>query len=274
MTRISAKMVRQALVALGTSIHSEFVPETIELFDQDGNPVDVQNHMPPGGSTGQVLAKVDDTDFNVVWIDPPSSTPPPDWDPALAYFTNDRVSYDLGSGKRKFKFVEDVPVVTPDEPVPDFDGVPVTHFWDPANTELEVTIDETSPLSSIINTADSPYVAVAFKAISSGLIEIKSEPVDGVYRDMFANFYRKPFSGTSWTYLAQNDNGSGLGHPRIFGSYAPPNIYLLTFTVNSGIDIPSYYGTSKIFIGPNNAATYEAFHFEPEFPIDSVVEIP
>lgn len=46
------------------------------LQGEDGDTGPAGPGVAVGGTAGQVLAKVDGTDFNTVWIDPPSSAPP------------------------------------------------------------------------------------------------------------------------------------------------------------------------------------------------------
>jgi len=292
MPRFSSQRTRQALLILGNPLNPDGLSESIELFDQDGNPVDLnappEGLIPAGGETGQYLVKDSDTDFAVVWATlpepPPPSGPAPGtmvwkgvWDQSVDYVANDVVLYDDGDGTNTYIFTEDVAGTPPgDDPVPDFDGHAITTFFDPAASSFEVTVDDTSLRTGILKEADQPYVAIAFKAVTSGQIEIRTAPVDGVSRDMFANFYSKKFDNT-WQYRTQNDESSGLGHPRILGSYGAPNIFLLAFCTfgggASGAD--TQYGDSRIFLGPNNAATFEAFNFAAPvaFPVESVALI-
>ena len=288
MPRFSSQRTRQALLIQGNPLNPDGLSESIELFDAEGNPVDL-NALPPGlfptgGFTGQILTKVSDDNYDVAWIDPP--VPPPSgivwkgtWDPGTDYLTNDLVQYDDGSGNHTYIFIEDVPApapVTIDDPLPDFDGIPIEDYWDPAVTSMSVTLDASSPVSDIVYNADSPFVAVAFKKTSGGLIEIRSAPEDSVFRDLIANFYRLQLTPSpSWTFVIQNNDSSGLGHPRIQTSQGV-NTYLFVLTTTDGADPTTQYGTSLITIGPNNLAVYEAFHFDsgpPEFPVDSVIQI-
>ena len=51
--------------------------------------------LPPGGTTGQVLAKIDETDYNVEWIDPPGNvTYRGPWDTDIDYKVNDFITKD------------------------------------------------------------------------------------------------------------------------------------------------------------------------------------
>jgi hypothetical protein len=282
MARISAKKTRQALVGTGVELHPGFPPDTIELFDGEGNPLDLYRvDIPVGGFTGQILTKVSDTDYDVAWIDPP--IPPPSgmvwkgtWDPGTTYVINDVVQYDDGSGAHTYIFIEDVPAtppVTPDDPLPNFDGDPVTQYWDSAITPMPVILDATSPTSDIVYNAGAPYTAVAFKKTGGGLIEIRTAPQDGLFRDLIANFYR--LSGTSWVFATQNNDSSGLGHPRIQTSQSN-NKFLFVLTTTDGADPTTQYGTSLITLGSNNLAVFEPFVFAagpPEFPVDSVIQI-
>lgn len=287
MTRISAKLTRQAMIVTDAELHPGFPPDTLALFDADGNPVDLTNParpdvLPVGGLTGEVATKVSDTDYDVAWT--PIPAPPPSgmvwkgtWDPALGYSINDVVQYDDGGGVHTYIFIEDAPAPPPvvvDPPMPNFDGDPIATYWDPAINPLAVTIDDTSQRSDVVYNANSPYVAIAFKKASGGTISIKSAPQDGVYRDLLANFYKLNNAQTGWTYLIQNNDSGGLGHPQITTNQAA-NWFLFVLTTTDGVDPSTQYGTSLITLGTSNAAVFAPFVFSSggEFPTDKVVQI-
>jgi hypothetical protein len=286
MPRFSSQRTRQALLILGETLDPEALTETLELFDSEGNPIDITNPevvgtIPVGGSNGQILTKVSDNDYDVAWVDPP--VPPPsgmvwkgDWNPALAYAVNDVVRYDDGSGMHTYMFTEASAAQPPgDAPLPPFSENfnPITDYWDPDNTSMAVTLDETSLVSDQVHNANSPYVAVGFKTLTSGTIQSLTAPQDGQYRDLIANFYRRAGGGTSWTFVQQNDDSSGLGHPRISTNQGS-NYFLFVLSTTDGADPTTQYGTSLITIGPGNTASYGKFHFgDPAFPIDSVIQI-
>lgn len=73
----------QGVSAYAVAVANGFVgDEAAWLASLVGDPGDPGDPGPAGpgvavgGTAGQVLAKVDGTDFNTVWIDPPSSAPP------------------------------------------------------------------------------------------------------------------------------------------------------------------------------------------------------
>lgn len=284
MTRISAKKTRQALLVADAELHPGFPPDTIAFFDADGNPIDLTNParsdtLPAGGLTGEVPTKVSDTDYDVAWAPVPPSGMiwQGTWDSTKDYHVNDVVQYDDGSGVHTYIFIVDAPApppVTPDPPMPNFDGDPIGKYWDPAVTPLAVTLDDSSQRSDVVYNANSPYVAIAFKKVSGGTIQITSAPQDGVYRNLLANFYKLNTAQTGWTYVTQNDDSAGLGHPRITTSQAN-NWFLFVLTTTDGVDPSTQYGTSLISLGSSNAAVFAPFVFSGgvDFPTDKVVKI-
>lgn len=73
MPRVSSQKIRQALLMVGEPLEPDFEPERLALFDAQGNPINLSTatNIPPGGTTGQLLAKTADDDYNVGWIDAP-----------------------------------------------------------------------------------------------------------------------------------------------------------------------------------------------------------
>jgi hypothetical protein len=288
MTRISSQRVRQALLVLGEPLNPDYVPDNISLFDENGVPIDLNappGSIPRGGTNGQILAKQSEADFDAQWFDLPTGgggggSPSPDamiwcgdWDLVTDYYRCNVVQYDPGDGVHTYLFTQDSPAVGVNEELTDNVGHTVTNYWDPANTQLDVTLDATSYVADIFYNANSPYVAVGFKIITSGQVEILTAPQDGVWRDLIANWYRRNEAAGTWVFEQQNDESAGLGHPRIFRSDAA-NEYLLVLTTTDGADPSTQYGTSVITIGPNNTAEYGAFTLvDGTFPIDQVVRI-
>ena len=67
----------QSVVVQGTSPQTVVLgEEVIEFIDvgQQGPPGSAGIGFPVGGTTGQQLAKVDDTDYNTIWVDPPTGS--------------------------------------------------------------------------------------------------------------------------------------------------------------------------------------------------------
>lgn len=289
MTRFSSQRTRQVRLKMGTVLDSFLYPETLELFDQNGDPINLDaSPFPPGGSSGQVLAKRTSADGDIQWQDlpePPEVTEPPPgpapgtmiwkgaWDPYTEYHTNDVVQYDDGSGSHTYIFVQDGPAPEGDQ-VPDFQGQPITAYFDPATAPLEVTIDGTSPRAFLRGTPDSAYAAIAFKTVDDGALSIRTEPVEGGNRDMYASLWALVPGGT-WEYKTFNDDSAGLSHPELTYS-TTANTYVFAFTTYyGGAQGDTAYGTSRIFLGNSNDVTVTAFNLGGpiEFPMDAVMQI-
>lgn len=76
MPQITSKRVRQLLLVTGEAVDPDSLGEEVHLYGPDGQPIDLTpTDMPLDGTTGQVLAKQTDDDFDIAWIDPPVSLP-------------------------------------------------------------------------------------------------------------------------------------------------------------------------------------------------------
>jgi hypothetical protein len=71
--RVTQQRTRQMLLVLGNPLDPDLLPEQLELFDVDGNPIDLSgiSDLPADGLTGQILAKVSSESYDVAWIVPP-----------------------------------------------------------------------------------------------------------------------------------------------------------------------------------------------------------
>lgn len=76
MPQITSKRVRQLLLVTGEAVDPDSLGEEVHLYGPDGQPIDLTpTDFPVDGTTGQVLAKQTDDDFDIAWIDPPVSLP-------------------------------------------------------------------------------------------------------------------------------------------------------------------------------------------------------
>lgn len=82
MARISAQQIRQVVVTADTDLNSDFPPEKLALFNEEGAVLDLVdilerllvlesepavNGIPQGGTTGQILTKSSDADYDATW---------------------------------------------------------------------------------------------------------------------------------------------------------------------------------------------------------------
>lgn len=69
MSRVTQHKTRQALLGTGNILDPLVVPEKLELFDADGNPIHISglSDLPEGGLTNQVLGKASDEAYDVEW---------------------------------------------------------------------------------------------------------------------------------------------------------------------------------------------------------------
>lgn len=107
MPRVTSQKERQAILTTGSLDLTIETTEKLALFDENGNPIlfnsNTNDSLPTGGTTGQILAKATDNDFESEWVDPPEGgeggggTDPAykgDWDVELAYLEGDIVRHD------------------------------------------------------------------------------------------------------------------------------------------------------------------------------------
>lgn len=71
MPRVTSQKNRQALLVVGEALDTNYEPERLALYDAQGNPINFSSasSIPPGGTTGQLLGKTADDDYNVGWVD-------------------------------------------------------------------------------------------------------------------------------------------------------------------------------------------------------------
>jgi hypothetical protein len=113
MTRVTSQKTRQMVLVLdGNPLDTAELPEKLELFDENGDPIDFTAgfiSVPIGGLTGQILGKHSDDDGDLQWfpVDEIGLRWKGDFDPADAYSKNDlaffegstwRATDDMGAG--------------------------------------------------------------------------------------------------------------------------------------------------------------------------------
>jgi hypothetical protein len=190
------------------------------------------------------------------------------WLPGHDFNANDVVQYDAGDGLKTYIYTEDVSSGMP--AINDIEGHPVTNFWGANQTEMKVVIDQSSPQTSRVHFADSSYVAVAVRTVSSGNIRFSSALDDGVSRDMFGALFKLDPDGITWTLVTTDDDNAGNAYPLFSAAAQPPGTYLLVLTTfQAGKIPPAMDGRSKIDLDPvNNTAGIGGF---TDFPMDKVV---
>jgi len=77
MARVYSQKTRKLILSTDAEWDESLPPDKLVLFDQNGNVIDLRGSitgdgMPPGGDTGQILAKASNTDFDAGWVDAPT----------------------------------------------------------------------------------------------------------------------------------------------------------------------------------------------------------
>lgn len=76
MPQISSKRTRQFLLTEGLAIDPDMLPDAVQLYGLDGLPINLNPvSVPQGGTTGQVLVKDSDVDYDIEWVDPVTGLP-------------------------------------------------------------------------------------------------------------------------------------------------------------------------------------------------------
>jgi len=80
MARVQSEKVRQAILTGDSTWDPINIPEKLALFDEEGNPINLQtaggNGVPLGGTDGQILTKQSATDYDINWENAPVALPP------------------------------------------------------------------------------------------------------------------------------------------------------------------------------------------------------